>query len=268
MNGRTLELMLGPLRSIRRAAMLWAVLIAGIVAMTVAVWPAFKGSSAISQAMDSLPAGVVQAFGLEGFGTPAGFLRGNLYDFFIPLLLAAAAVGFINSLTSSEEDAGRLEVILSQPVARQAVFLGRVIAAFGCIVVISLVTAVVQFGADAAFDLRIGGDRLIATLALCTLLALFSAGVALAVAGLTARPSLVLGVGLLVTIGGAIVAALFPLSTSLADLAHISPWDWAFAGDPLVNGTELWRYLVLGVPAVVMTGFGVWAFGRRDIAAA
>ena len=99
------------------------------MAMTIAVWPAFKGSSGISQAMDQLPSGVVQAFGLQDFGTPAGFLRGNLYDFFVPLLLAVAAVMLVNGQTASEEAAGRLELYLAQPVARRAVLLGRAVAA-------------------------------------------------------------------------------------------------------------------------------------------
>jgi ABC-2 type transport system permease protein len=268
MNARTAELILGPMRSIRRAAILWTIFIAAMVFITVAVWPAFKGSSGITQAMDQLPQGVIQAFGLEGFGTPAGFLRGNLYDFFIPLLMAGAAVGFANSLTSSEEDAGRLELTLAQPVTRQAIFLGRTLAVFGCVVAITIITALVQFGSDALFGLQIATDRLLSTLVLCGLLALFVAALTLAIAGLVGRPSLVLGAGLFVAVGGAIVAALFPLSSALAELAHVSPWDWAFGGDPLINPTDLWRYLVLAVPAGLLIVAAVWAFCRRDISAA
>ena len=268
MSGRTAELMLGPMRSIRRAAIIWGVSLAAIVFLTVAIWPAFRGSTSVSQVMDQLPEGVVKAFGLEGFGTPAGFLRGNLYDFFIPLLLAGAAVGFVNSLTAGEEDSGRLEMILAQPVKRHGVFAGRAFAAFACVALITLLTSVVQFASDAIFDLQIGTDRLLATLILCGLLALLNAGLAIAVAGLTGKPALVLGIGLLAVVGGCFAAALLPLSGSLAEFAHVSPWDWAFSGDPLVNATEIWRYLALGVPAFAMAAVGVWAFGRRDLAAA
>jgi beta-exotoxin I transport system permease protein len=268
MNARNLELIFGPVRTIIRAAIIWTACIAAIVFVTVAVWPAFKGNTSIDAAMSNLPAGVVQAFGLEGFGTPAGFLRGNLYDFFIPLLIAGAGVGFANSLTSSDEDGGRLEVVLAQPVKRQAIFLGRAVAVFAWIAVITVVTAVVQFASDALFDLQIGTDRLLATLILCGLLAFFTAGLSLAVAGLAAKPSMVLGAGLFVAVGGCIIAALFPLSSAVAELAHLSPWDWAFSGDPLLNGAEMWRYFALGIPAIAMVVFGVWAFGRRDVAAA
>ncbi len=96
----------------------------------------------------------------------------------------------------------------------------------------------------------------------------FHGSLALAVAGLKPRPSLVLGVGLGVTIAGMVAAAVLPLSQSLQPFAHLSPWDWAFGGDPLVNATEAWRYLALGLPAIGLALFGIWAFGRRDIRAA
>jgi len=108
----------------------------------------------------------------------------------------------------------------------------------------------------------------VATILLCGLLGLFHAGLALAMAGVAARPSLVLGGGLFVAVAGLTVAVLFPISDTLAPWAHVSPWDWALAGDPLVRATEPWRYLVLGVPAALMAGFGGWAFCRRDVSAA
>jgi ABC-2 type transport system permease protein len=268
MNANTAELILGPARAIRRAGILWTVSIAGLVALTVAMWPAFRDSSSVDDIMGQLPSGIVEAFGLQGFSTPAGFLRGNLYDFFIPLLLAGAAIGFVNSLLSSEEDGGRLEVILTQPVKRQWVFAGRAAAALTWTSLATVVTAMAQFGTDALVDLQIGSDKLLATMLLCWLLALFHGGLALAVAGLWPKPSLVLGVGLFVAVGGVIVSALFPLSPTLEPLAHLTPWDWALSGDPLVHGTDAWRYLALGVPAVLMAAFGTWAFARRDVAAA
>ena len=101
-----------------------------------------------------------------------------------------------------------------------------------------------------------------------TLLGLFHGGLAVLVAGVRPRPSAVLGVGIGVTVAGMVIAALFPLSRTLQGAAHISPWDWAFGGDPLVDPTAAWRYLALGLPALLMAVVGVWAFGQRDIRAA
>jgi ABC-2 type transport system permease protein len=263
-NARRIELALGPVRAVRRAMILWGLSLAGLVAMTVAVWPAFRDSAGFGDLMSQIPQGMIEAFGLQDLETPAGYLRGNLYDFFVPLLLAGAAIGFANSLISSEEDAGRLELTLSQPVTRQEVFLGRTVAVFACTILLTLAVAVAQVLSDAAFDLRIAADRLAATLVLSGLLALLHGGLALAVAGLVARPAVVLGVGLFAAVGGCTAAALLPL-TGWRELVHVVPWDWAFSGDPLTRPTEPWRYLALAVPAIVLAGFGAWAFGRRDV---
>ena len=268
MNAGTLELVAAPWRAVRRSAFWWSVGLASLVAVTVAFWPAFRGSSGLSQAFDQLPAGVVQALGFQDIGTPAGFLRGNLYEIFIPLLLAAAAIALVNGQTAGDEVAGRLELYLAQPVDRRAFFLGRAIAVFIALAVITVVLAAVQLGADALFDLSIAPDRVLSTLALCALLALLHGSLAVAIAGLRARPTFVLGAGVGIAVAGYVVAALFSLSSELAPLRHLSPWDWAFGGNPLEQTTELWRYAALAVSTVILMAIGVLSVTRRDIAAA
>jgi ABC-2 type transport system permease protein len=268
MNARMLELVATPLRSLRRATFWWTLSLAALVAMTMTVWPAFKGSSSISQAMDQLPSGVVQAFGLQDFGTPAGFLRANLYDFFVPLLLAVAAVMLVNGQTASEEAAGRLELYLAQPVDRRAVLLGRVIAVLVALIVITVVLLITQLVSDVIVDLSIDTRYVLATIVLSGLLAVFHGSLAVALAGLLPRPSLVVGVCLGVTFAGLIVSSLFQLSDVLAPWRHISPWDWALGGNPLEQATELWRYAALAVPSAILTAIGVFAVARRDVSGA
>src|SRR5664280_2819898 len=268
MNAWMIELVGGPLRAMRRATFWWCLGLAALVAATTSIWPAFKGSSGISQAIDQLPAGVVQAFGLADFGTPAGFLRANLYDFFVPLLIVIAAVVLANGQTASEEASGRLELYLAHPIDRGAVLLGRAIAALVALAVISLVLLIVQLGADAAVDLGIDTGYLASTIALCGLLAVLHSSLAVAMAGISGRPSLVLGVGIGVGVAGCVVSSLFPLSDVLAPWRHLSPWDWAFGGNPLENATDLWRYAALAVPSVILTTIGLVAVARRDISGA
>jgi ABC-2 type transport system permease protein len=268
MSSRRWELLIGPMRAIRRGGVLWAISLAALVAMTVAFWPAFKGATSMTEMLDQMPQGLIQAFGLQDFGTPAGFLRGNLYAFFLPLLIAGAGVGFANSLTASEEDAGRLEALLAQPVSRRVIFAGRAAAAFAWVAILAAATALVQLATDPLVGLDIGLDRLMATIVLCGLLGCLHAGLALALAGVAARPSLVLGGGIFVAVAGCTIASLFPLSEALKPWAHVSPWDWALSGDPLTNATEAWRYLALGLPAVALALLGIFAFGRRDVRAA
>ena len=268
MNAVGAELVFGPLRQMRRSLLGWGIGLGSLIAVTVAFWPAFRGSSGISEAIDNLPPAVVDAFGLAGFGTPAGFLRGNLYEFIVPLLLAVAAVAAANGLTAAEEDAGRMETYLSQPVARGALFVGRSVALLAWLVVLTAVLLVVQLVADAVVGLEIDTARVASTVVLCGLLALLFGTLALAIAGWLPRPGLVLAIGVAASVAGYVVSALFPLSDPLDPLSGLSPWKWALGVDPLVNAAEPWRYVVLIVPAAILVTVGVAGFVRRDVRAA
>ena len=268
MNATTVELVAGPIRQIRRSILGWGIGLGSLVAVTVAFWPAFRGSSGISQAIEQLPSGIVDAFGLAAFGTPAGFLRGNLYEFIVPLLLAVAAVAAANALTAAEEDSGRMETVLSQPVSRRSLFVGRAVALVIWLLAMTGLILAIQLASDAAVGLEIGLARVVSTVMLCGLLALLHGAFALAVAGWIPRPSLVLGVGIAASVGGYLVSALLPLSDTLEPFSALSPWKWAFGGDPLVNPVEPWRYAALILPAIGLASLAVVGFVRRDVRAA
>lgn len=268
MTATTVELIFGPVRQTRRALVGWGIGLGCLVAVTVAFWPAFAGSSGISEAIDQLPAGLVDAFGLEGFGTPAGFLRGNLYEFVVPLLLAVAAIAVANGLTAAEEDAGRMETVVTQPVSRRSVLLGRSVALVIWLAVMTAAILGVQLISDTVVGLAIDTARVVSMVTLCGALALLYGAFALAIAGWFPRPSLVLSVAIAAAVGGYLMAALLPLSDPLEPLTNLSPWRWAFGGDPLVNATEAWRYLALGIPAAMFVVLALVGFARRDIRAA
>jgi ABC-2 type transport system permease protein len=268
MNGRDLELVLGPIRQLRRSSIGWGIGLASLVAMTVAFWPAFQDSSAIDEVLDQLPGGIVEAFGLAEFGTPAGFLRGNLYEFIVPLLLAIAAVAAANSLTAAEEDSGRMETYLAQPITRRSLFLGRTAALVLWLIAMSALILVVQLISDAVVGLEIDTARVVATIILCGLLALLYGALALAIAGWFPRPGLVLSIGVAAAVGSYFVSALFPLSDLVEPLAGLSPWKWALGGDPLVEPAEPWRYASLLIPTVALVILAVVGFVRRDVRAA
>ena len=268
MNDTALELCVGPFRLLRRSLIGWAIGLGSLVGVTVAFWPAFRGSSGISDAIDQLPPGVVQALGLAGFGTPGGYLRGNLYELIVPLLLAIGAVATANGLTAADEEAGRMELHLSQPVTRRAVLLGRTLAMAGWLAVVSALVLIVQLVSDAVFGLDIDATLVVSTVALSAALGLLFGSLALAVAGWVPRSSLVLGVGIAAALVAYLGSALPPLDDRVAPISRLSPWDWAMGGDPLVHTTDPWRYLVLLGPALVLIAVGVVGFGRRDVRAA
>jgi ABC-2 type transport system permease protein len=269
---RALALVVDPMRSTWRGVVAWVVSIGSLVAVTVAFWPAFREAtdlgSLLGQMIDQIPPDMVKAFGMAGFDTPAGYLRGNLYAILVPLLFGGAAIGLANGLTAAEEDSGRLELVLAQPASRGAAFSGRAAAMLAWMGVIVAGVAVFQVASDIVFDLQVASDRLLATVVLCGLLGVLHGCLALAVAGFLPRPSAVLGIPLVVLVAGFVVAALFPLSDPLRDWARLSPWDWALGGDPLVGGADAWRYVALAVPSAILFVVGLAGFTHRDVRSA
>jgi ABC-2 type transport system permease protein len=262
------ELVAVPVRAARRASLIWAVSIVALVVVTVAFWPSFRDQPELGNIVSGMPQPLIDAFGLADFGTPAGFLRGNLYAVLVPLLLAVAAVILMNGQTATDEDAGRMEAYLAQPVSRAAVFGGRVVGVTAWLAGIGLLLFAGQLASDRLFGVDIATDRIAPTVLLCLLLAALHAGVAAFVAGATGRPGVVLGVGMALAVASYVVQALFPISDVLAPWRHLSPWDWALGGDPLTQPTEVWRYAALGVPAIAFAVLGAILFTRRDVRAA
>lgn len=267
MSSLQLELVAGPLRSMRRAIVWWSVGMTALVALTLVFWPIFKGSTGITDALNHLPSGVLAAFGLQDFGSPSGYLRANLYEILVPILLVAVAVTLVGGQTASEEAGGRLELYLAQPVRRPAVYLGRAVAAFIGLLVVALVLTIAQVAMDAVVNLPIDLGNLASTILLDIVLATFFGSLAFAIACARPRPSVVIGAGIELAVLSYMVVALFSFSSALEPWSQLSPWSWALAGNPLEHGADLWRFVALAVSSILLVLLGLRAVARRDIAA-
>ncbi len=98
-------------------------------------------------------------------------------------------------------------------------------------------------------------------------LAVLFGSLAFAIACARPRPSVVYGAGIELAVASYMVVALFSFSSTLEPWSHLSPWSWAFGGNSLEQATDLWRYAVLLIPAIVLVVIGLLAVKRRDIAA-
>jgi len=110
-----------------------------------------SGSAAMTELIKNLGGGDV--------GVNAGFLSAMF--FFLPLFLMAFAVTQVNGWSSDEQD-GRLDLVLAAPQARPSVLLGRFAALATATVVIAVVTLLVSAGAAAAAGLDLNSGNLAA----------------------------------------------------------------------------------------------------------
>jgi len=142
--------------------------------------------------MPGMPPKLTAAPGLDDYGSPTGFLDGNLYAVFLPLPFAVLGIMHSNALTAGDEDAGRMELLPALRVSRVSVYLSRFLSvALVLAVVATVVGATVGFAAP-AFDMNLRTTGVVAvTLGMC-LLVLFHASLAVALAGFGLRGPVVL----------------------------------------------------------------------------
>lgn len=260
-----MELLGRALGAQRRGALIWGLALLVLTGSVLAVWPAMSESGSLDSLVDGMSPELISALGLEALASPAGFLNGNLYALFLPLLFAVLGIMHMNALTAGDEDAGRLELLLALPVSRVSVYLNRFVAVAIVLAALALLIGVtVGFGAP-AFDMDLDAEGVVAVTLNVFLLALFHAALALALAGLGLRAGVVLAGSFGVLVLGYLVYALAPMVEALDQFGSVSPWHWALSGHPLENGFDAAGIAMLVGGSVVLVGVGLVSVRRRTI---
>ena len=189
----------------------------------------------------------------------AGFLSAML--FFLPLFLMAFAVTQVNGW-SADEQAGRLELVLTTPQSRIAVLLGRFAALATATIVISVVTLLASAASAAAAGLKVDEGNLAAAVLGAIPLGLLIAAIGYLASGWLRSAA---DTGLL----SFVLAAWFFISFIGPELklpdATLRLSAFYYYGTPLLHGLQ--PASVLGVLAVA-TGalvLGTLRFANKDI---
>ncbi len=251
--------------AVRRSGFWWGFAIVVFALLNMAFWPSLENSNSLVE-MEREMGDLLEAFGGQGMSQPPGYLDGQLYAFLLPLLLSGAAIAMVSALTAGDEDAGRLELLAALPVRRTTLWLARLASGLLVLGAIVVVTAAAVLVALAPFSLTEAGYGavLVATLA-AGVLAVFHATVAYAVGGLGGSRGLALGVAIGVLVLGYLLAFVFPISDALDGARWLSPWDWATGEQPVSDGIDLLRLLVVVLVSAGLVAVGTVGVDRRDV---
>ena len=255
------------LRDRRRALVGWAIGLAGVAAMYSAFYPSIRDSSGDLQSyLEKLPQAIRDLIG-SNFTTPAGYLRSEVFSTLGLILFLVFAIGAGARAIAGEEEGRTLDLLLSTPIRRRQVLLGKWVAmavsALGIVGALFLAIAVV----GPAFGVRVGLADLASGCAMLYLLGLAFGTIALAVGCSTGHRGLANGVtGALATVAY-VLNVLAPAVDALGPLRPLSPFRWYLQPDPLVSGvTEVNVAVLLGITAVAFAAAWV-TFERRDLRA-
>ena len=241
-------------------AMWWTLLIAGWAIWVVVVVQQLGTKLNALLASSPAAANVIKTIGGGNASVSTGLLSAML--FFLPLFLMAFAVTQVSSWSSDEQD-GRLELLLAAPQPRLNVMLGRFAALATATIVISLITLLATAAAAAAAGISLDAGNLAAATLGMIPLGLLVAAIGYMGAGWlrTAADTGLLSFLLVAWFFISFIGPELKLPDSTLRLSA-----FYYYGTPLLHGLQ--GASVVGVVAVAAIALGVGAvrFARKDIA--
>jgi ABC-2 type transport system permease protein len=253
----------------RRALLAWSVSLVLLVAMYVAIWPSIRDQPAMTDFLDSMPAALRSMLAMSGadMSTPIGYIKIEMLSLMAPLLVLLYAVATGSAAVAGEEDRHTLDQLLANPVSRRRVFLEKLAAMTGGILLLTGVTAAALLIEGPLAGMSLPTGRVVAALLHLALLAMVFGTLAAAVGAATGNLTAARAIPAVVAVIAYIVNGLGPQVSWLAPLQKFSPF-YQYAGhDPLINGLSVPALLVAAGTVAVLAVIGVVGFSRRDVAA-
>lgn len=259
----TLPVLTGVLRDQRRPLVLWGVALAAVSAMYTAFYPAI-GESAMEDMIASMPDDLITALGYDRIGSPAGYLTSTVYGLLGPVLLLVFAISTGARLIAGEEEDGTLELELTSPVERRRVYVERLLAVWLDVLLLVTALTAVTYGLVVALDIDVGFTFLLAGSTGLYLLVIGMGTVALGVGAVTGRRAIALGVAAGLAVLAYVFNAIGP-TIPAGWMTAVSPFSWYLEHEPLINGFDLPRLLLLAAVPLVSAVVGLARFVRRDL---
>lgn len=252
----------------RWSTMWWSFSVAAFIFINMIFYPTFKDQAAeLQKSFESMPEAALQLVGGSAdFFSPVGFLNSQVFFLMLPMLLGILAIGLGSSLLAREEQDRTIEMLLSRPISRSKLLLGKALAGLTVLAIVAssgLVTTVV---AAKVVDLEVStGNIVLATIA-CLLLTLTFGAVAFALTATGRARGASLGIASGVAIGGYLVSSLSGTVTWLKGPSKVFPFHY-FESEAILRGTFDWLNILYFVGLIALLGFLSWlSFRRRDLA--
>jgi ABC-2 type transport system permease protein len=232
-----------------------------------AIFPSIESSPDFNELIENYPDVLKSLFGLSEGGditSGAGYLDVELFSLMLPLLVLVLAIGSGARAFAGEEDAGRLELVLSYPLRRR----DAVLAKGGAVAIEVIVVCVIGGIAIALLDPVVGLDlsfgRLVAAVFFLMVLGVFHGWLALAIGASVPSRALAIGVPTALAAAGYLVNGLHGLAGWLDPFRFLSTF-WLVGTSPLQQGVDPWGALiVIGASAAVLAA-GSLLVERRDL---
>lgn len=217
-----------------------------------------------NELLESFPPEMLAFFpSIYDFMTPAGYL--DTYFFaYMPVIVGILAVSAGANLLVGDEEKGLLDLVISYPVSRSAIFWGRSIGlaiAIGLVMLISWLGWLIPSGSSglglSSMELQLPFLSLYAVLVLFAALALL-----LSMFMPAARSAAGLAGSLLLV--NFLLIGLANINPDLQPIYELSPLSF-YQGGTAVNGIDWWNCLGLTGAGLILALLAWWRFQHREI---
>jgi len=244
----------------------WGIGIAALGLLIVAFYGVFGERQAdFMKMIESYPPEFLAFFGTDANGmmSPEGYL--GMYGFsFLPIIIGFFAVLAGSNLIASDEERGRLDLVIAHPVGRTAFFFGRLVAFVGA-------TVGILFLGWLGFCVLLNSSSLGITWGEMTLPFISSLAQALIYGTLALLLSMVLPgrnfasiISGLVMVVGYVISSMASLNEKLGSVARLFPYTYFQGSEAFTDLNLTWLFALLGA-SLVMVLLAWWRFMRRDI---
>lgn len=252
------------LRLRRRSIAWYAAGMAVYAIIIVAMYPTVKADSSLEALATDNPQ-VLALLGVTGSLTsPSGWVGGNLYANFLPLLILMLTIGYGASSFAGQSEEGTLGLVATLPITRRRLVLEKALV----LVLVALPLAVVTMAcvyAGRNFDLDLSPSAVLGTTAAVVLMGVDFGLVALLIGLATGNRGLAVGLASAVAAASYLIGSLASVAAWAHALRPVSLFYWTVGDDQLTKGPSAGGWTVLVVVAVGLFGAALATVDRLDI---
>lgn len=235
------------------------------------IYPSIAGNSSnLNDMIQSLPSGLVNAFGFQGgFGSMESFISGEYYGLILPLLLSIFSMMLSTQLMARLVDRGSMAYLLATPTTRTRVAITQAaVLVAGLLLIVAVTTAAGFAGSSWIIGGRyaFGASRFALMNAVVFLLFFAVGGLSFFFSSIANDEKRALGLSGVVTFGMFSLDLLGKIGGGVGWLRWFSAFSLFRPSEIATGGGHLAAACIL-LPLIGFAGFaaGIAGFRRRDL---
>lgn len=254
------------MRDLRKGLVGWSIGVAGLIWLMALLWPTIRDMD-MESFIDAYPEPLRELFNVEAFTTGAGFMNAELFSMLMPILFITYGIGVGARLLAREEENGTMDVLLSTPLSRSQLLIGKVGALTSGVLLLGFVQFVSLLSGGFVMDMELTFSWAVGVSVAMVLMALVFGGLAFAVAAVVGSR----GRAIAIAATAAVAAYAFYIASAIVDQVGTVEWLTPFyhavgVGPANESGAAIpLGYLWLAISAIVFVAAARPVFHRRDI---